>query len=224
MFIRLRTARPDDWSGKLTDLAVTLVALLTVIIVLLVRLPESWVALAAGRGWLVRMRSWPCSRGGCSCGWTTLLRVLLPRTPYLFGRTLTIRARGRRVPLPVREIQAIHVETRPPDEHETFVVELRSGEHHDLCPVHWQGAGPDVPPHRPRSGLALSGSLREHRQGDLRGARVRGRAIDAMGRALEVGRSPRRCWRPSAAGCDRRRGTRCSGPGPSRGGPSGTCA
>ena len=69
------------------------------------------------------------------------LRVLLPRTPYLFGRTLTIRARGRRVPLPVREIQAIHVETRPPDERETFVVEMRSGEHHDLCPVHWQGAG-----------------------------------------------------------------------------------
>lgn len=140
MFIRLRTARPDDWTGKLTDLAVTLVALLTVIIVLLVRLPESWVALAAGRGWLVRvllaLLAWWLFM------WLdNLLRVLLPRTPYLFGRTLTIRARGRRVPLPVREIQAIHVETRPPDERETFVVELRSGEHHDLCPVHWQGAG-----------------------------------------------------------------------------------
>jgi len=140
MFIRLRTARPDDWSGKLTDLAVTVVALLTVIVVLLVRLPESWVALAAGRGWLVRLVL-------AGLAWwlfmwlDNALRVLLPRTPYLFGRTLTIRARGRRVPLPVREIQAIHVETRPPDESETFVVELRSGEHHDLCPVHWQGAG-----------------------------------------------------------------------------------
>lgn len=140
MFIRLRTARPDDWSGKLTDLAVTVVALLTVIIVLLVRLPESWVALAAGRGWAVRvvlaLLAW----------WLFMwldnaLRVLLPRTPYLFGRTLTIRARGRRVPLPVREIAAIHVETRPPDESETFVIEMRSGEHHDLCPVDWQGAG-----------------------------------------------------------------------------------
>ena len=140
MFIRLRTARPDDWSGKLTDLAVTVVALLTVIIVVLVRLPESWVALAAGRGWLVRLVL-------AGLAWwlfmwlDNALRVLLPRTPYLFGRTLTIRARGRRVPLPVREIQAIHVETRPPDESETFVVEMRSGEHHDLCPVHWQGAG-----------------------------------------------------------------------------------
>ena len=55
MFIRLRTARPDDWSGKLTDLAVTVLALMILIVVLLVRLPESWLALAAGRGWIVRV-------------------------------------------------------------------------------------------------------------------------------------------------------------------------
>ncbi len=140
MFIRLRTARPEDWTGKLTDLAVTVVALLVVIIVLLVRLPESWVALAAGRGWIVRLVL------ALLAAWLFMwmdnaLRVLLPRTPYLFGRTLTIRSRGRRVPLPVRDIAAIHVETRPPDQHETFVVEMKSGEHHDLCPVHWNGAG-----------------------------------------------------------------------------------
>ena len=45
------------------------------------------------------------------------------------------------MPLKVREIVAIHVETRPPDGRETFVVEMRSGEHHDLCPVAWSGAG-----------------------------------------------------------------------------------
>ena len=140
MFIRLRTARPDDWTGKLTDLAVTVVALLVVIVILLVRLPEAWVELAAGRGWIVRLVL------ALLAAWLFMwmdnaLRVLLPRTPYLLGRTLTIRARGRRVGLRVRDIRAIHVETRPPDERETFVVEMKSGEHHDLCPVHWNGAG-----------------------------------------------------------------------------------
>ena len=139
MFIRLRTARPDDWTGKLTDLAVTLVALLVVIIVLLVRLPDGWVALAGGRGWMVRLvlaliASW------IFVWLNNAVRAMLPRTPYLIGRTLTIRARGRRVGLPVRDIKAIHVETRPPDGRETFVVEMTSGEHHDLCPVHWDGA------------------------------------------------------------------------------------
>lgn len=140
MFIRLRTARPDDWSGKLTDLAVGLATLLVVIIVLLVRLPEAWVALAGGRGWLVRVAL------ALLAAWAFMwidnaLRVLLPRTPYLIGHTLTIRARGRRVPLKIRDIRTIHVETRPPDGRETFVVEMRSGEHHDLCPVQWNGAG-----------------------------------------------------------------------------------
>lgn len=139
MFIRLRTARPDDWTGKLTDLAVTVVALLVVIIVLLARLPETWVALAGGRGWIVRLVL------ALIAAWIFMwldntLRALLPRTPYLIGRTLTVRLRGRRVGLPVREIRTIHVETRPPDGRETFVVEMKSGEHHDLCPVHWSGA------------------------------------------------------------------------------------
>ncbi len=139
MFIRLRTARPDDWTGKLTDLAVTVVALLVVIVVLLVRLPDLWVALAGGRGWVVRLVL------ALLCAWLFVwldnaLRVLLPRTPYLIGRTLTIRAHGRRVHLPVRQVKTIHVETRPPDGRETFVVEMQSGEHHDLCPVHWNGA------------------------------------------------------------------------------------
>lgn len=139
MFIRLRTARPDDWTGKLTDLAVTVVALLVVIIVLLARLPETWVALAGGRGWIVRLVL------ALIAAWIFMwldntLRALLPRTPYLIGRTLTVRLRGRRVGLPVREIRTIHVEARPPDGRETFVVEMKSGEHHDLCPVHWNGA------------------------------------------------------------------------------------
>ena len=140
MFIRLRTARPDNWSGRLTDLAVTVVALVLVPVVLLARLPEAWIELAGGYSWPIRVAL------ALGLAWLfmwvdNMLRVLLPRTPYLIGHTLTVRARGHRVPLNVREIRAIHVETRPPDGRETFVVEMRSGEHHDLCPVAWNGAG-----------------------------------------------------------------------------------
>jgi hypothetical protein len=140
MFIRLRTARSDDWPGWLTDVFVTIVGVVVVLIILLARLPAAWIELAGGRGWIVRIGL----AGGAA--WTfmwldNVLRVLLPRTPYVFARTLTIRERGKRVHLPVRDITAIHVEQRPPDGRETFVVELKDGALHDLCPVHWKGAG-----------------------------------------------------------------------------------
>lgn len=159
MFIRLRTARPDDWSGKLTDLAVTVVALLTVIIVVLVRLPESWVALAAGRGWLVRLVL-------AGLAWwlfmwlDNALRVLLPRTPYLFGRTLTIRARGRRVPLLVREIQAIRTSrpARPTRARPSW--SRRDWASTTTCARCTGRARPAVSSHRPRPRPALSARSR----------------------------------------------------------------
>lgn len=140
MFIRLRTARPDDWLGWLTDVITTIAGVIVVLIVLLARLPGAWVDLALGRGWIVRL----VLAGAAAWAFMWLdnfLRVLLPRTPYLFGRSLTIRERGKRVRLAVADIAAIHVEQRPPDARETFVVELKSGALHDLCPVHWKGAG-----------------------------------------------------------------------------------
>ncbi len=140
MFIRLRTARPDGWTPRLIDLAVIAVALPVVIIVLLARLPELWVEVMFGRPVLVRVVLAILAVMGFML-LDNSLRLLLSKTPYLFGRTLTVRSRGHRVRLPVREICAIHVETRPPDGRETFVVEMRSGDHHDLCPVEWPGAG-----------------------------------------------------------------------------------
>ena len=140
MFIRLRTARPDEWPGWLTDVLVTIGALVLILIMLLARLPATWTAVVGGRGWIVRL----VLAGGAAwlfMWFDNLLRVLLPRTPYLFGRTLTVRARGKRVRIPVRDIAAVHVEHRPPDGRETFVVELANGELHDICPVHWKGAG-----------------------------------------------------------------------------------
>lgn len=140
MFIRLRTARPDDWPGWLTDVFVTLGAIVVVLILLLARLPAAWVELVGGRGWIVRLAA--VGAAAWAFMWLdNFLRILLPRTPYLFGRTLTLRERGKRVRLPVRDIAAIHVEQRPPDGRETFVVEMKDGALHDLCPVHWKGAG-----------------------------------------------------------------------------------
>lgn len=140
MFIRLRTARPEDWTGKLSDMAVGLVFLSASIAVLLARLPDPWIALAQGHTWIVRgallaLLLW------LNLWFGNIVRTFLPRAPYLFGRTLTVRVRGRRVRVPVREIAAIHVEARPPDDRDTFVVELRDGSSLDLCPIAWQGAG-----------------------------------------------------------------------------------
>lgn len=140
MFIRLRAARPEDWTGRLTDFAVGLVFLSASIAVLLARLPEAWVELAGGRRWIIRaalllLLFWAIQWLG------NIVRAFLPRAPYLFGRTLTVRERGRRVRLPVREIAAIHVEPRQPGDRDTLVVELRDGATHDVCPIAWQGAG-----------------------------------------------------------------------------------
>jgi hypothetical protein len=139
MFIRLRTARPEDWTGKLSDLLVFVVFLSAAIAVLLARLPEAWISLAQGQAWIVRgllllLLFW------LNLWFGNIVRTFLPRAPYLFGHTLTVRARGRRIRVPVRDIAAIHVEARPPDERDTFVVELRNGTTLELCPIAWQGA------------------------------------------------------------------------------------
>lgn len=139
MFIRPHAARPEDWSGKLTDLLVGLVFVSASIAVLLARLPDAWVEAAGGRRWPIRAVLLVLLLGLTQ--WIgNAIRMLLPRAPYLFGRTLTVRERGRRVRLPIREIARIYVEPRPPGERDTFVVALKRGETYDLCPITWQGA------------------------------------------------------------------------------------
>lgn len=139
MFIRPRAARPEDWTGKLTDLLVGLMFVSASVTVLLARLPDAWVAAVGDRRWPIRLALvvlllWVTQWIG------NAVRMLLPRAPYLIGRTLTVRERGRRVRLPIREIARIYVEARPPGERDTFVVALKSGDTHDLCPITWQGA------------------------------------------------------------------------------------
>jgi len=132
-------ARPEDWTGGLARLAVAVAFVLLLILVLLVRLPSAWVALAGGRPLLVR--------AGLMVGVLLVLglaqRVLTARLPHaavLFGRRVRFHDGLRRRAVSIADVAALHVEQRPAPHHEVFVIELRGGEEHDLCPTHWTGA------------------------------------------------------------------------------------
>ncbi|MEZ4454307.1 MAG: hypothetical protein R3B09_32945 [Nannocystaceae bacterium] len=136
----LRSARPDDWAGKTVEAAATLALVIVILAALLANLPDRWVALAGGYEEPVRLASllvvlylW---------GWARALAIAaLPRAPILFFGRLSFRSRGRRYRVRARDVAAIAVEARDPDDQEVFVVELRDGSLHDLCPVRWRGAG-----------------------------------------------------------------------------------
>ncbi|MCB9566197.1 MAG: hypothetical protein H6710_03100 [Myxococcales bacterium] len=136
----LRTARPDDWTGTLVEVVMAGLLVLFVVTAILVVIPPRWLALAAGYEEpvrlvfvLVALYLW---------GWTRALAIAaLPRAPFfIFGR-LVFREGGRRHRLRAREIVEIVVEARLPDDVDVFVVVLRDGTRHDLCPVTWRGAG-----------------------------------------------------------------------------------
>lgn len=147
----LRVARPDDWTGKVAWLATTVVLAMLLIAALLARLPEGWVSLVGGhtevvRGVLVLLVLY-------AVGWLrAIVYSRLPASAYLLGRWLVLRVRGKALRVPVVMILEVHVELRPPPAGETFVVELKDGTCHDLCPTHWQGAA--------RLYAALSGKVR----------------------------------------------------------------
>jgi len=136
----LRTARPEDWTGKAVEAAMFGVLILGLLIVLLVRLPEAWVTLSFGYEEPVRLALllialyiWRWIR--------TLAIAALPRAPTLFFGYLSFRSGGQRRRLRAREIVDVEVVASSPDDREVFVIELKSGERYTLCPVTWRGAG-----------------------------------------------------------------------------------
>lgn len=134
-----RVARPEDWTGVLARLAVVTAFILLAIVVPLVRLPPAWIALAGGIALVVRLvllavvmlALW---------GARTVLVARLPRAVVLLGRSIRFHDGTRRRAVPIDDIAALHVEQRPPPQHEVFVIERRDGAEHDLCPTHWGGA------------------------------------------------------------------------------------
>jgi hypothetical protein len=132
-------ARPDDWTGKVAWLATTVVLVMLLIAALLARLPGAWVSLVGGyseivRGVLILVVFY-------LVGWLrAIVYSRLPAAAYLLGRWLVVRVRGKAFRVPVVMILEIHVELRPLPAGETFVVELKDGTCHDMCPTHWQGA------------------------------------------------------------------------------------
>jgi hypothetical protein len=97
------------------------------------------VALAGGFGLLVRL-----------CLVLVVLMVLgvaqrllvarLPRAVVLWGRKVHFHDGTRRRAVAIDDIVALHVEQRPPPQHEVFVLERRDGTEHDLSPTRWSGA------------------------------------------------------------------------------------
>lgn len=118
---------------------VGVLTLILLLAALLGTLPRTWVNLFWGNSWVLRgvlvlAVLW-------FTAWVRVMAIaLLPRAPLLLRNRLTFPVRGKKVILPVSSIAAVHVERRPEPLHEVFVVELKDGAEHDLCPVHWDGA------------------------------------------------------------------------------------
>jgi hypothetical protein len=136
----LKVALPRDWLGTLARSGIVIVSGLLLIGVLLGTIPKPWVEWVGGFPELIRLA------GGLLVLWVmswvaALVYSRHPRAPFLLGKTLRIYERSERRRIDVAEIADIHVELRPPPMVEAFVVELRDGSIHELCPVRWRGAG-----------------------------------------------------------------------------------
>jgi hypothetical protein len=135
----LRVARPEDWTGVMARVAVVIAFVLLMVLVPLVPLPPAWVALAGGFPLVVR-----------ACLVLVVIAVLavahavlvarLPRAVVLWGRKVYFHDGTRRRAVAIDHVAALHVEQRPPPQHEVFVLERRDGVEHDLCPTSWSGA------------------------------------------------------------------------------------
>jgi hypothetical protein len=135
----IRVARPDDWTGTLARLAVVLAFVLLAILVALVPLPAAWVARAWGFPLIVRACMLMVVVVALAVA-HALLAARLPRAVLLWGRKVRFHDGTRRRAVPVADVVAMHVEQRPPPQHEMFVLERRDGTEHDLCPTAWPGA------------------------------------------------------------------------------------
>ena len=135
----LRVARPDDGWGVLAGLGTGTVGAVLVLVALLVRLPAGWVTVFGGQAWAVRA---VLVLAALWCvGWLrTLVFSRLPAAPYLAGKRLVFRVRGKTVRVAVSEVEDVRVERRDPPVREAFVVVLKNGGAYDLCPVAWAGA------------------------------------------------------------------------------------
>lgn len=132
-------AWPDDFTGGLVRLGWWVVLALGLVTVLLVRLPEPWVAAAFDNAVVVRVAlgvvAWMIAR--------TLRPFVICRLPHaawLFRSTLAVSPRGARRRIPMDEIVHVDVERRPLPVDEVIVVELRDGSSHEVCPLAWDGA------------------------------------------------------------------------------------
>jgi hypothetical protein len=156
--------RPGHLGGTLARLGMWALALMLLLPAALARLPASWVALAGSQTWLVRV-ALAASALLLVRGVASVVYAFLPWASILLGRTLVVSRRGRRHRLELDRIVEVRVEVRAPPRGEVIVVVTDDGELHEVCPLHWGGAG--------RLWAALA---RGRRRGDQRGLAPRSRA------------------------------------------------
>lgn len=135
----IRVVQPRDWTQSLTTLLVVAVLAMLVVIALLVRFPAHWVAAVGGAPWVLRL--------GCVLvslvivRWMgDLLMARLPRAAFLFGNALVFPAQTGRRRVRVSDVDDVVVDVYPPPVHEAFVVVMKDGTSHVLCPTHLPGA------------------------------------------------------------------------------------
>lgn len=136
----LRVTRPDDWTGRLARFGVQALVLMLVLAALLARLPASWVAAAQGYAAPVRILLALLSLASGKM-LATVVYTRLPASAFILGNTLVYPDRGRKRAVKIRDLESVRVEQRPEPRREIIVVQDRDGAAHDVCPVHWSGAG-----------------------------------------------------------------------------------
>lgn len=136
----LRVALPDDVPALILRLALGLVGFIALVWALVGRIPAAWLSLLAGNQFLLRALML-LSMVAILSVVRTIAFAALPRSPWLFRRTLRIRHRGRSLRLDVRDVVEIHLDRRPEPIGDMFVLMLKDGRELDLCPARWDGAG-----------------------------------------------------------------------------------
>lgn len=111
-----------------------------VLAAILARLPAQWVDLAWGHEAPVRVLLALISVASGKV-LATVVYSRLPASAFLLRGTLAFPERGRKAAVRVSTLREVRIELRPEPAREVIVVVDEDGVEHDVCPVHWAGAG-----------------------------------------------------------------------------------
>ncbi len=131
---------PGDWSGRLAERILGALVVFSVLVGLLVRLPQGWIERLEGAELVLRF-ALMLGAGLLLILLRAVVYLSLPSAVYLTRRTLVVgTVGGSRRRFPVGELASLHIERRSGHRIEMMVIGTRSGEAWDVCPLDWRGA------------------------------------------------------------------------------------